>query len=186
MEFPRDKLLSLAFVFEGIAVIAALLLASYFEIHLFPLTMNPLRDILNGTLGAVPPLALFLFTVSKRGKNIPLLGSLRKTVFTELKPIFSDARFLDLVIISLLAGFAEELLFRGIIQVRFGIIPASILFGLVHFISPAYAIITMIMGFYIGIFFHVYGTLLIPIQLHFIYDLGALVYLKNFVVAEYH
>ncbi len=184
MDYPRHKLLILAFIFEGIALIAALLLARYFEIDLFPLTKNPLRDILYGTLGAVFPFILFIFTVSKKAGKVPFIGSLRNIVITEVKPIFSNARFFDLVIISLLAGFAEELLFRGFIQVRFGIIPASILFGLIHLISPAYMIITMIMGFYIGFFFHVYGSILIPIQLHFIYDLGALVYLIYYMPVE--
>ena len=83
--------------------------------------------------------------------------------------------------VSLIAGFAEEILFRGIIQIRFGIVTASILFGLVHFVSPAYLIVTSVMGLYIGCVFYLSGSLLVPIQLHFIYDLGALVYLRYFV-----
>ena len=88
---------------------------------------------------------------------------------------------MDLVLISLLAGIAEEILFRGVVQARFGIATASILFGLVHCVSPAYIFITTIMGFYIGMFFLFSGSLLVPVQLHFIYDLAALAYLKYYI-----
>lgn len=100
---------------------------------------------------------------------------------TDIKGLFSETTLTDIWLISLLAGFAEELLFRGVIQVKFGIIAASIIFGFLHFLTPAYCIIAIFMGFYIGILYHVYRTILIPIQLHFIYDFGALVYLKYFV-----
>ncbi len=80
--------------------------------------------------------------------------------------------------------FAEELLFRGVIQVKLGIVGASIIFGLLHFITPAYCVIATIMGFYLGFLFQYYESLLIPIQLHFIYDLGALLYLRYYVSAE--
>jgi membrane protease YdiL (CAAX protease family) len=62
--------------------------------------------------------------------------------------------------------------------VKYGVMAASILFGAVHFISPMYILITMIMGFYLGFFFFLTGSLLVPIQIHFVYDLGALVYVR--------
>jgi len=86
--------------------------------------------------------------------------------------------------ISFAAGFAEELLFRGVLQARFGIVIASIIFGLVHFISPLYVIITALMGLYIGAFYYFTESLLVPIQMHFIYDLGVLVYLKYVVTGN--
>ncbi|HDY67103.1 MAG: CPBP family intramembrane metalloprotease [Candidatus Scalindua sediminis] len=112
------------------------------------------------------------------------MGSLRKTIINDISVIFSKTKLLDLCLISILAGFAEELLFRGVIQVKLGIIGASIIFGLLHFITPAYCVIATIMGFYLGFLFQYYESLLIPIQLHFIYDLGALVYLRYYVSTE--
>ena len=109
------------------------------------------------------------------------MGSLRKIIITDIKNLFSNTNLLDICLISILAGFAEELLFRGVIQVKLGIVGASIIFGLLHFITPAYCVIAIIMGFYLGFLFQYYESLLIPIQLHFIYDLGALVYLRYYV-----
>lgn len=165
-------------------LILALFLAKYCKIELFPLTENLFRDILLGTFGALFPLALFIFLLSRQAENIPFVGSLRKTIINDIRVIFSKTKLLDLCLISILAGFAEELLFRGVIQVKLGIVGASIIFGLLHFITPAYCIIATIMGFYLGFLFQYYESLLIPIQLHFIYDLGALAYLRYFVKPE--
>lgn len=184
MGFTRFRLLMIAFISEGVAFIAALLLARFFEINFLPLSHNIFRDIVIGSAGAAAPFALFIFIVSERATKIPLLDSLRRKVVIDVRAVFSNARIFDLVVISLLAGFAEEFLFRGVLQARFGIIAASIIFGLVHFISPAYVIVTVLMGFYIGIFYHLSGSLLVPVQLHFMYDLAALVYLRYFFASE--
>ncbi len=165
-------------------LILALFLAKYFGIKFLPLTENLFRDILLGTFGASFPLVLFIFLVSKQAEKIPFMGSLRKTIINDISVIFSKTKLLDLCLISILAGFAEELLFRGVIQVKLGIVGASIIFGLLHFITPAYCVIATIMGFYLGFLFQYYESLLIPIQLHFIYDLGALVYLRYYVSTE--
>ncbi len=166
---------------EGVAFFLALIIARFFDITLFPFTQNPFQDIMIGTVGALPPFVFFLFILSEKSREIPFLNSLRKTVLTELKAVFSSSCLIDLVIISLIAGVAEEFLFRGVLQVKFGIFAASIVFGLVHLVSPAYVIVATIIGFYIGAFFLVSGSLLIPVQIHFSYDLGALIYLKYFV-----
>lgn len=178
---PRLKLLLLTLLVEGAVLAAALVLAAFFEIRLFPITENLFRDILLGALWTLFPLALFIFALSAKAARLPLLRSLRRIVLTDIKEVISSARLIDLFLISAVAGFAEELLFRGVIQVKFGIFAASIIFGLLHFISLGYVIIATIMGFYIGVLFSLYGSLLIPVGLHFLYDLGALVYLRYFV-----
>ncbi len=159
---------------------AALIIARYYGLKLVPLTQNVFRDIVIGTFGAMFPLALFMLLLSEKADGIPLLGSLRSLIIIDIKAIFSEAKLPDLCIISIFAGLAEELLFRGVIQVKLGIVGASIIFGLLHFLTPAYFIIATLMGFYLGILFLYYDSLLIPIQLHFIYDLGALIYLRYF------
>jgi membrane protease YdiL (CAAX protease family) len=179
----RLKLLFLALLVEGAAFILALFLARQWGIVLFPLTEHLLRDLLIGTAAAAIPFALFCFTVSDKAEAIPLLGSLRKMVRGEIKAVFASATMLDICLISLWAGLAEELLFRGVIQARWGLIAASVLFGVLHFVTPAYALLAMVIGFYIGLVYHFFQSLLIPIQLHAIYDFGALLYLR-YVVRE--
>lgn len=178
----RYKLLIMTALAEGVVLIAAILTSYIFGIKLFPLTRSIFHDIAIGTLGASIPLALFISMLSEKANKTPLLGSLKKTIINDVRVIFSNCKLIDLCIISVFAGVAEELLFRGVIQVKVGIIGASIIFGLLHFITPAYCIIATIMGFYLGFLFQYYESILIPIQLHFVYDLVALIYLRYFYV----
>jgi len=86
--------------------------------------------------------------------------------------------------LSLAAGFGEEMLFRGVIQNAVtniagdftGLSVASVIFGVLHFISPAYAILATISGFYFGAVFTSSGNIAIPIIAHAFYDLVALIY----------
>jgi membrane protease YdiL (CAAX protease family) len=181
MQYSRSKIMKIALLTEGGALVIAILLAGWLDIELFPMTKEPLRDLLIGTAAAVPPFLLFLFLISKAAVNVPFLGSLRQKVLIEVKAIFSRCTLIDIIIISLLAGFGEEFLFRGLLQAKLGIVAASVIFGLFHAVSPAYVISATIMGFYIGISYQMSGGLLVPIQIHFVYDLAALVYIKYFV-----
>jgi membrane protease YdiL (CAAX protease family) len=184
MEFPRQKLLIVAFLSEGLALLIALLLGLLLDIDLFPLTDNMFHDIWTGTVAALFPLLLFILSLTRIAEKISLFKSLKRTMITQVRPLFANAKFIDLVLISLCAGLAEEMLFRGILQVKFGIIIASIIFGLAHSVTPAYVLIATVMGFYIGYVFKGSGNILVPIQLHFIYDLLALVYLRYSVKDE--
>ncbi len=181
MHFPRYKLLILTCLTEGIVFAVAITIAGFYSINLLPLSQNIVRDVTIGTLGALIPLLMFCLLLSEKANNIPLVGPLKRIIVHDVKAIFSETNLLDLCFISVCAGLAEELLFRGAIQAKFGIIVASIIFGLMHFITPAYCIIATIMGFYLGFLFRYYDSLLIPIQLHFVYDLGALIYLRYFI-----
>jgi membrane protease YdiL (CAAX protease family) len=177
----RLKLLFLALLVEGAACALALFLARHWGIALFPLSEHLVRDLLIGTVAAAIPFALFCFTLSERAAGIPLLGSVRRIMRGEIKAAFASTTVVDICLISLWAGIAEELLFRGVIQARWGLFAASILFGILHFVTPGYALMAMVVGFYIGLLHHFFQSLLIPIQLHTLYDFGALLYLRYVV-----
>lgn len=53
------------------------------------------------------------------------------------------------IVIALSAGIGEELFFRGLLQGRIGIVPANILFGLVHldYGTPLQVILPLLLGF---------------------------------------
>jgi membrane protease YdiL (CAAX protease family) len=177
----RFKLLFLALVVEGAVFILALFLAQQWGIALFPLTAHLLRDLLIGTAAAAIPFALFIFTLSEKAEAIPFFGSVRRVMRSEIRVVFSSTTVVDICLISLWAGIAEELLFRGVVQAKWGLVVASILFGALHFVTPAYALLATAIGFYIGLLQYFFQSLLIPIQLHAIYDFGALIYLRYVV-----
>src|SRR5262249_17500467 len=102
-----------------------------------------------------------------------------------VRPLFQTCTLLDLTLISVLAGLGEEMLFRGVIQAVvddwFGrwpaLIVASLLFGLVHPITPTYMIVAALFGAYLGWVWLVSANLLVVIIAHALYDLIVLIYL---------
>jgi membrane protease YdiL (CAAX protease family) len=184
IEYSRRKLIKLAFAGEGLALGAALFLSAILHIDLFARPEHILRDLLAGFGAALPPLALFVLSFSRRAGRSVFFSSLTETMRRQVKPIFAEARPFDLVLLSLLAGVSEEMLFRGVIQTGIGLLPASILFGVVHFVTPQYALAAAFMGLYLGSAFSFFQSLLVPVMMHFIYDLGALFYLKYFVAGK--
>ena len=150
----RTKLLVLALLVEGGVFIVALVLARIWSIPLFPLSEHILRDILIGTAAAVIPFALFCFSLSERAKTIPIINSVRKTITVDIRTLFASSTVVDIFLISLLAGLAQEMLFRGVIQAKCGIIAASILFGLLHSVTPAYIFLATLIGLYIGLLYN--------------------------------
>ena len=178
MNYPRKKILLLALLFEGGLLIVALVLAAFLRLDLLHGNNNVMKGVLYGTALAIPPFGLFLLSLSKRAERIPFIGSLKKLVIHDIRHFFAQSRVTDLIFISLMAGIGEEALFRGVIQQQFGIVAASIVFGLAHCISPAYVIVTVLMGLYIGFIYQATQSLLVPVQLHFVYDLAALLYLR--------
>jgi membrane protease YdiL (CAAX protease family) len=90
-----------------------------------------------------------------------------------------------MLLIALLAGVGEELFFRGLLQPGLAgwtgawtaLILTSALFGVLHWITPAYAALAGLVGLYLGAFMAVSGNLLVPILVHALYDFFALRYL---------
>lgn len=93
-----------------------------------------------------------------------------------------------LVLLSLLAGVGEELLFRGAIQGWLtqhvgpwpAILAASVVFGLVHYLSLTYFLLATALGMVLGITYHVSDNLVLVMLWHAVYDVLALYCLLRF------
>ena len=72
--------------------------------------------------------------------------------------------------LAFLSGVAEEALFRGVLQVEFGWVPASLLFGLAHLPMRrelvVWSVQALAVGFLLGALFEVTGNLLAPVLTH--------------------
>jgi membrane protease YdiL (CAAX protease family) len=140
------------------------------------------RDALWGVAAAVP--MLLLFFVMLRWPVGPL-GRIKRFSEQVLRPLLAPCSLVDLLGISLLAGLGEEMLFRGVLQGAFSrwlppgaaLALASILFGLLHAITPTYAVLAALMGAYLGWLWVYSENLLVVIVTHALYDSCALVYL---------
>lgn len=142
-----------------------------------------------GVLAAIP-LILIIFLLDR----FPLgpWRSLQRTVDQHLLPMIRNWTVLDMVWISLAAGLGEEMLFRGLLQaglidwlpgtrgVVLGLVAASVVFGLCHWVSHAYAVLAGVMGLYLGVVLLITENLLAPIVTHAVYDFAALMYLLRY------
>jgi membrane protease YdiL (CAAX protease family) len=92
-----------------------------------------------------------------------------------------------LALLSIVAGIGEEWLFRGFLQAGCsewlnpwcGWIIANVTFGLLHALTPTYAIWASLVGIYFGVLWVVTDNLLTPIVAHAVYDWLALIYLTR-------
>lgn len=108
-------------------------------------------------------------------------------VLEELGALVAGLSISELALLAALAGISEEVLFRGVVQVALaGVLPeagalatASVLFGLVHFATKAYAMLAGVMGLYLGALFLAQGSLVAPIITHALYDFIALIYVAR-------
>jgi membrane protease YdiL (CAAX protease family) len=141
-----------------------------------------------GLAATLPPLTLFWLCLKCPWRPF---AEIAKITDETLVPLFRDCRLVELAIIATLAGIGEEMLFRGVIQaaaaveiggqrgVWLGLLLASVLFGLLHAITPTYAILAGLIGLYLGGLWLASGNLLTPVVAHGAYDFLALMYLMR-------
>jgi membrane protease YdiL (CAAX protease family) len=134
-------------------------------------------------LAATLPLVL-LFLAMMRWPIGPLAG-IKRISEDVIRPLLAPCTLIDLIGISVLAGLSEEMFFRGVLQAAFAgglgrwgaLAAASALFGLMHAVSPTYAVLAAVMGALLGALWIHSGNLLAPVIVHGLYDLVVLVYL---------
>lgn len=110
-------------------------------------------------------------------------------LFTEeVSPIIEDLKRLIqdhpefILLLSLSAGVCEEILFRGFLQRRVGIVFASVLFGLVHagYGTVLQIVAPFVLAFVFGALYRYFRTLWAPIAAHFTFDFVQLTLLYFF------
>ena len=102
-----------------------------------------------------------------------------------LRPMLKPCKWPDVLLFSTLAGFCEELLFRGAIQASLSewlepwpaILVAGVIFGLAHWLNLTYLIAATIIGLFLGVVFYWTDSLLVVMVTHGLYDVWAMLYL---------
>jgi len=195
----RPNLLILGAVVEGGLVILALALA---WLGLSDRS-QPLERMLEGwSYWRIPLLSGLAATIPMLGYLLlfhywtpNFLRPMQRFVDLKLKPIFRGASLLEMLVLSLMAGFGEELFFRwclqgGITQILFpwvgvanaiaiGVAVASILFGACHWVNSAYGITTILVGIYLGMLMVWTGSWLVPAIAHALFDFAAMIYIAR-------
>lgn len=178
----RRAILAAAFLFEGAVLVLAWFQGWLFGTPPFARLAFTWRDLALGVIGTGPLLLAMWWTGTS---NWPPVVRLREQVEEVVREAFVHLTLPDLAVVALLAGVAEEALFRGVLQVAFGewltpwagLVIASVLFGLVHFVTRLYAVLATVIGLYLGGMLLWTGNLLGPVVAHALYDFIALAYL---------
>jgi len=140
-----------------------------------------------GVTAALPLLLLLWLCV-----KCPLRGfrNLLSILERHLLPLFRECKVVELAVIAALAGLGEEMLLRGIVQAGtaawiggpaglwIALFGAAVFFGVLHAVTPTYALLAGIVGLYLGwLWIFADYNLLAPVTAHAAYDFFALIYL---------
>lgn len=135
------------------------------------------------------PLGLFAAALDLIENQVPALKDVTKatqrSVLALMGGTFQPALALGTAVaLGLAAGIGEEMLFRGVMQYEIasrlgtvtGVAWSSIVFGLLHAVTPLYAVLSGAASVYFGSLYLWTDNLAVPIACHTIYDIGALFY----------
>jgi hypothetical protein len=180
----RLWLILLGVGFEGGFALLALLLGWLLEQPPLESFRWSLREAAGGVAACLP---LVLGALALMRWPIGPLRQIQQFSEEVIGPLFRSSGVLDLAVISLLAGVGEEMVFRGVLQPVLGrwlgalpgLLLASILFGLLHPITPAYVVLAAAIGVYLGCLFEWTQSLLLVIVAHALYDFLVLLYLQR-------
>jgi membrane protease YdiL (CAAX protease family) len=175
-----------ACVFEAALIVVALLLGWIADINPVALLYFSEPAIAIGVFGTMPLFLLFLAMEYLPQKS---LATIRNLLLRTLAPNLHQRHWTDLLLLATIAGVSEELLFRGVIQpwiavswgYTAGLWVSNIIFGLVHAITPLYALLVTFVGIYLSLSMTVAeeNNLLIPIIIHSLYDFLAFIALMR-------
>ena len=166
----RPGFLIAAVLFEGSLAVVAIGVGWLVSINpLQPWSWN-LRDTGYGMLATLPMLAFFF--ASMRFPLGPLRG-IREFLVEHLGPVLHQCTWYDLVLVAAMAGLGEEILFRGLLQPWIGLFASNLVFGVVHSVTPLYAVIAAIIGAYLGGLQVATNNLWPPVLAHALYDFVA-------------
>ena len=180
----RDLVVRLAITVEGGLILVAWLIGWVAGVEPMGRFAFDWEGAAWGLLAAVPMLIGFFLAVRY---PVGPLRSIKRFTDETIRPLMATCSLVDLLGISVLAGVGEELLFRGVLQESIagwmgpwvGVAAAAVLFGLMHAVTPSYAVLAALMGVYLGLVFHFSDNLLAAVVAHAAYDFVALVWVTR-------
>ena len=180
-QLTHQQFLTGAALLEGSLVVVAFALGWMVNLSPTSTLVWNWTDLGLGILAAVPLLLLLAVCYLLPGNGV---RQIRTFMRDTLGPFLSRCRIIDLFLLAVLAGFCEEILFRGLLFLFFrqfstglAVIVASVTFGMAHMVTPVYAFLAGIAGLYLTALMAVdpQSNLLLPIAAHAAYDFVAFV-----------
>lgn len=147
----------------------------------FTLRVAP-REIALGVAGSLW-LAVWTLLV-QYGYSLAKGRAYAKELTASLASVYVGAGAAQIIFGGITAACGEELFFRGFLQQRFGIIAASLLFMLAHFGGKEIRVVSLwsiFQALYLGLFFAWSKNLLVPMIAHGLFDIGGMIYFREFM-----
>ena len=169
---------------EAALLLVALGLGRLIGVPAFATLQFDAAGLAAGLAATLPLLAALAWCLRTRW---PPISGLMRVVDDRVAPLFRGSGAAGLALLALLAGVAEEALFRGVLQPWLSarlphwaaLILASGVFGALHWITATYAVLAALAGAWFGLLLLLTGNLLSPIVAHAAYDLVALLVLAR-------
>jgi hypothetical protein len=171
------RFVRLAAVFYGLLVVAAAVWCGLRGMDLPVFGARPAMGLLLGLATAAGTVSLSLLAY----RLIPVTRKLAE----ELAPTLVDGTDrAGLLLLAVFSGVGEEAFFRGAVQQEFGIVIASVVFGLAH-VGPdrrflLWTIWAVLAGVIFGVLFKATGGLLAPVTAHAAHNAATLLIWKRF------
>ncbi len=176
MVIPEDFFKKACF-FEASLILVAIVLGWISGINPFENLHFSEIAVSYGIFGTVP---LFLMYLALEHVSAEPVLKIRKLMLDLLGPGLSRYHWTDLLILAAIAGTSEEVVFRGVMQpwmesawgITAALIGSNVVFGLVHALTPLYALLAALVGIYLGLSMDYGGerNLLTPVIIHGLYD----------------
>ena len=124
---------------------------------------DPVRDVATGLLAAGVVIGISYELTRHTRAGHALAGALAE--------LLGPLRTRHVLVLAATSGLAEEAFFRGALQPRVGLVVASVVFGLVHFVPRPefrlWTVFSVAAGFLLGVLFERTGNLTAPVVAHF-------------------
>ena len=183
VKIDRITIVNVTLVCEGALLLAATFWCLNAGISLKDRLQPHLLSILIGVgAGVLTACSGFLsLYLANRFKSLKWLADLRTIVYEDVAPLFTQLNLIDILLVAGSSGLCEEVFFRGVLQLKLGIIPASIVFGMIHCPSInmlPYAFWTFLAGLFLGGLYIWTDSLWTPILAHAVSNFIVLIFFK--------
>ena len=181
MASPAMMMTLAAVQVEGGLALLAIVIAWFAGITLRDMFVIQSLHFLLAVVGIVPVLVLCRLVYIMPFKSVEFT---RRFMHSFYKDFIRHCSVIQLLLVAIMSGFGEELLFRGILQTSItngcgggmlgaaiGVTASSLLFGIVHPINKLYVFLCILISVYLGLIFAWSGdNLFVPMIIHAFYN----------------
>ncbi len=181
-----DHFFRTACYFEAFFIVVAVVLGWMTDINPFANLYFSEMAVFYGLVGTFPLILLFLMTERLPFESFKVI---KKILLETLGASLQKYHWTDLLVLAAITGISEEILFRGVLQpwleqslgMGMGLMVSSLVFGLLHAITPLYGLLATLISYYIGLSLDVgeVRNLFTPILIHTFYDFFAFMVLLH-------